>query len=96
MATVWDPIDPEDVVDLWVDFGGDKPFLPAGETITEALVEPPAELTTVTSDISGSKVRWRTGPNPVGKYNINYHITTNSDQEYDVTVSLTVRERVQK
>ena len=35
---MWDPIDPEDIVDLWVDFGGTNPFLPAEETITEAVV----------------------------------------------------------
>lgn len=99
MANIWDPIDPEDIVDLWVDFGdATKPFLPATEVITAHSVSPPAEVTTVASDLdtTNKKIRWRTGPNPVGTYPINYHITTNSNQEYDVDVWLTVKERVKK
>ena len=96
MANMWDPIDPEDILDLWVDFGGTNPFLPAEETIVTAVVTPPDDVTTVTSDIEGAKVRWRTGPNPAGKWPIDVHIVTDTDQEYDVTVTLTVKERIKK
>lgn len=98
MANKWDPIDPEDILDLWVDFGGTpKPFLPITETISDHTVTAPAEVTVVTSDIDGQKIRWRTGPNPVGRYLINFHITTDPGaEEYDVDVWLTVAERITK
>jgi len=100
MANMWDPIDPEDIVDLWVDFGGTtNPFLPVGETISSHTITVPTEIHTVTSsvDSGGQMIRWRTGPNStVGKYPINFHITTSATEQYDVDVMLTVKERIKK
>lgn len=97
MAQMWDPIDPGDILDLWVEFGGADPFIPVGETITTAVVTPPSEVHKVTSAIEGTKVRWRTGPNTTeGKWPINFHVTTDASQQYDVDVILTVKERVKK
>lgn len=93
MANQWDPIDPEDIVDLWVNFGGAKPFLAPEEVIVDHTVEVPTGVITVTSDIDGQMIRWRTGPNDPGRHAIDVHIVTDSDQEYDVTVYLTVSER---
>lgn len=98
MATAWSPIDPDDIVDLFIDFGGPaaKPFLPIGEMLASATVEVPAEVIKVASDITpGTKiVRCRVGPCEPGKHALQYHLVTDVDQEFDVTVSLTVKERI--
>lgn len=95
MATPkWDPIDPEDIVDLWVDFG--PPFLPLDEEIVEQTVEVPEGVTLLTHDIDGQKIRIRTGPNPLGSHELNYHFVTDTGQEFDTTVILTVKERIRK
>ena len=98
MATAWDPIDPDDIVDLFVDFGGpsSKPFLPVPENPTSVTVTVPAEVNKITSDIvTGTKiVRLRVGPCESGKHALQYHLVTDAGQEFDATVSLTVKERI--
>lgn len=98
MATAWDPIDPDDIVDLFIDFGGPsgKPFLPVTENPVTATVSVPPEVHKVTSDIvTGTKiVRVRVGPCESGKHALQYHLVTDMGQEFDATVFLTVKERV--
>lgn len=96
MAGLWDPIDPQDIVDLWVNCGGAKPFLPATELITVAVVTVPAEVIKVTSSVDpdGKKIRVRVGPCQSGSHEIHYHITTDTGQQFDFDVPLEVKERI--
>lgn len=99
---VWSPKDPQDVRDYWVDFA---PLgLAAGETVTVATVAvpddqaapvAPFELLAVGAPAPvGQKVVARfTGGSP-GKYVIDYHVTTNTGQEFDLEKTLTVKERI--
>jgi hypothetical protein len=95
MAGAWSPIDPDDIVDLFIDLGAEtKPFLPADEDIATLDVTVPPEVIKVTSDFTGKVTRVRVGPCEPGRHALQYHIVTDTDQEFDATVLLTVKERV--
>ena len=98
MAKEWDPIDPDDVVDLFIDCGGTKPFIPEGESIATGtlVVTVPAEVNKVTSDFAGKILRVRVGPCESGKHMLHYHFDCVSGQEFDFDVFLTVKERIVK
>ena len=88
---VWDPVDPEDIIDLWFDFTA---LTALGRVITSQTVTAPAGVTLVDTAIDGGMVRFRQGPTPVGKYLIKCHIELDNGEERDVESTLTVKERV--
>ena len=100
MASTWSAKDPQDVRDYWINFSS---LLAEDETITAATVTVPAdqpdpvspfELLTKESDSNtDTMVRARFSGGGVGKYAIQYHVTTSTGQEFDLTKTLTVKER---
>lgn len=92
MATVWDAVDPTDVVDLWFDFVA---IVSPDLTILTASVTAPPEVTLVGGGaVDGLKVRIRQGPTPVGKHLVGCHITLSNGEERDMEARLTIRERI--
>jgi hypothetical protein len=98
----WDPIDPDDLVDLWFDFtappNATKKFLPTDEVIDSSLVTVPDVMEKITESIEGQMVRFRVKPNGAapGKYLVGCHIITDAGQEFDMDNTLIVKERVKK
>lgn len=102
MATRWSPKDPQDVRDYWIDFSS---LLAADETLTAATVTVPDELLQPqpdppyavlgleSSDPVGQKVVARFSGGIPSKYGIDYHVTTSTGQEFDLTKTLEVKER---
>lgn len=101
-TTTWSPKDPQDVRDYWLTFDG---LLATGETITAATVtlaadqfEPSGsyiDMTVDDHDHTDTMVRIRVSggvPGPAG-YAIDYHVTTSTGQQFDVTKYLQVKER---
>ena len=97
----WSPKDPQDVRDYWVEFSG---LLADGETVTAAVTDlgtqttpdaPYEPLAIVSDDLVGSMVRVRLSGGKPGKYSVEYHITTSTGQEFDLTKFLKVEERKQ-
>jgi hypothetical protein len=101
----WSPKDPQDVRDYWIDFSS---LLVTDETITAATVTVPDELLQplpdppffVLAKVNDSAatetpmVRARfSGGIAATKYAIQYHVTTSSGQEFDLTKTLEVKER---
>ena len=102
MATKWSAKDPQDVRDYWVDFTA---LLAADETLTAATVDVPDQdapvdpyevLAEVSSAIAGDNkmVVARFSGGSVTKYNIQYHVTTSTGQQFDLTKTLEVKERI--
>lgn len=90
MASKWSPKDPEDVRDYWIDFTS---LLADGETITAFTVTVPADVTKVSDSGTDKMVRARFSGGAVGKYSIEFHITTSTGQQFDLTKTLEVKER---
>lgn len=97
----WSPKDPQDVRDYWVDF---SPLgLAADETLTVAVVAVPSGQATPvdpfellvleSSSPVAQKVVARFSGGTPGKYAIDYHVTTNTGQQFDLTKTLEVKER---
>lgn len=104
MATKWSPKDPQDIRDYWIDFTS---LLADSETLTVAtvtiaadqneVVAPFEDLTKVSSAIATDD-KWvvvRTEGGTPAKYAIQYHVTTSTGQEFDLTKTLEVKERTQ-
>lgn len=105
MATAtWSPKDPQDIRDYWIDFAS---LLSEGETLTAATVTvpadqaaavPPFELLAKVNDSDADetplvRARFSGGSPAVKKYAIDYHVTTSTGQEFDLTKTLEVKER---
>lgn len=102
MATKWSAKDPEDVRDYWLQFAG---LIADGETLTAATVTiaadqldvtaPYTDLTKESSSIANDDkdVVARFSGGAPGKYAIQYHVTTSTGQEFDLTKTLEVKER---
>lgn len=100
MATKWSPKDPQDVRDYWVDFTS---LLAEDETLTAATVTiaaaqhevtaPYEDLSVVEDGLATPLVRVRTDGGTPAAYVIQYHVTTSSGQEFDLTKTLVVKER---
>lgn len=96
----WSAKDPQDVRDYWVDFTS---LLAEDETITAATVVVPADqadpvspftlLAKVNDAITDKTVRVRLSGGSVMTYAVQYHVTTSSGQEFDLTKTLQVKER---
>ena len=90
----WSPKDPEDTRDYAIDW---EPFLPAGETITDALITAPDGLTIVSQAFTDTTVTARFSDGVAGtSYNVDCTVTTSSGQIFDVTIVLKVAERIVK
>lgn len=106
MASKWSPKDPQDLRDYWIDFSS---LLATDETLTAVTVTisadqhpvtaPYTDLTKVDDDLTTPLVRVRVEGGVPGttttptKYAIQYHVTTSSGQEFDLTKTLVVKER---
>lgn len=102
MASRWSPKDPQDVRDYWVDFTS---LLAPDETLTAHTVTIAAAQHPVTApyvdldkvaddrDATNKMVRVRTSGGTPARYAIQYHVTTSSGQEFDLTKTLEVKER---
>lgn len=100
MATKWSPKDPQDIRDYWVDFTS---LLAVDETLTaetvtvaavqHAVVAPYADLSLVEHGLTTPLVRIRVSGGTPALYAIQYHVTTSSGQEFDLTKTLIVKER---
>lgn len=91
MTQTWTAKDPEDIADYWFDWSA---FLDTTETITAATVVVPTGLTSLVNDFTDKTVRVRLSGGTVGdKYPIDCLITTDGGQEFDITKTLTVKER---
>lgn len=95
----WSPKDPQDIRDYFVDFSS---LLGEGETIATATVEveeredpdaPYMQLALVSDSLDTPMVQARFSGGAPGDYAIQYHITTSSGQEFDLTKTLKVKER---
>jgi hypothetical protein len=92
LAIVWHPVDPEDIVDLWMDFA---PIVDPDLTIVANTLTAPAGVTLVgTSAVDGLKVRFRQGPSDPGEYLIKGYVTLSNGEARDMEAFLTVRDRV--
>lgn len=102
MATKWSPKDPQDIRDYWIDFA---PLLADDETLTGATVDVPDDqaapidpfelLAEISSAITGDDkmvVARFSGGSP-SKYAIQYHVTTSTGQQFDLTKTLEIKER---
>ena len=90
-ATRWSPKDPEDVADYFFDW---TDFLPPTENIIAATVGVPPGMTSLTNDFTTKTVRVRlAGGTAEEKYPIDCLITTDAGQVFDVTNTLSVKER---
>lgn len=93
--------DPDDTADFWFDWGSDDitdpkdRFLPAGLTISGAVVDVPTGLTHVEDDFTSKVVRVRvSGGGAVGqKYDIGCLITVSDGQVFEQTQRLEIKER---
>ncbi len=100
MATKWSAKDPQDVRDYWVDFTS---LLAVDETLTAATVTiaaaqheataPYEDLSSVEDDLVTPMVRVRVEGGTPAAYAVQYHVTTSSGQEFDLTKTLVVKER---
>lgn len=100
MATKWSPKDPQDVRDYWIDFTS---LLAVDETLTAEtvtiaaaqypVIAPYADLSVVEDDFTTPMVRVRVEGGTPASYAIQYHVTTSSGQEFDLTKTLIVKER---
>lgn len=97
----WKPKDPQDVRDYWIDFTS---LLASDETITAATVAVPIEqplpdapfllLAIDDDDFTDKMVRARfSGGINATKYAVQYHVTTSTGQQFDLTKTLEVKER---
>ena len=90
----WSPKDPEDTRDYAIDW---EPFLPDGETITDALVTAPDGLIIVSQSFTDTTVTARfSGGVAATSYDVDCTVTTSSGQIFDVTIVLKVAERILK
>lgn len=100
-TTKWSAKDPQDVRDYWIDFTS---LLVEDETITASTVAVPSDqaapvspftlLAKVNDSFTDSMVRARfSGGTAPTDYAIQYHITTSSGQQFDLTKKLQVKER---
>lgn len=102
MSNKWSPKDPQDKRDYWFCF---KPLgLADGETLTAAtvtiavnqneLADPYADLNLESHAIADDIwVVIRVDGGTPAKYAIEYHVTTSTGQEFDLTKTLEVKER---
>lgn len=91
----WSPKDPDDIRTYWVDFGS---LLAPGETLTDASVTIPDAGTTLLatdSDYTAEMVSARFSGGEIGKHRVQYHVTTSTGQEFDLTKTLEIKERRQ-
>lgn len=96
----WSPKDPQDVRDYWIDFTS---LLATDETITAATVAVPSDQAAPVSpftllaldahDHTDTMVRARFSGGTPSKYAIQYHVTTSTGQQFDLTKTLEVKER---
>jgi inosine/xanthosine triphosphate pyrophosphatase family protein len=103
MATPkWSPKDPQDIRDYWINFA--TLGLAEDETLVDATVtieagqhdaeSPYGDLEKVTSAIADDTwVVVRVSGGTPAKYLIQYHVTTSTGQEFDLTKTLEVKER---
>lgn len=92
--TKWSPKDPNDIVDYFFDWAV---FLLPEETITDATVTVPAGLTGIIDDFTDKTVRVRlSGGTADEKYPVDCLITTSTNQVFETTSILVVKERVIK
>lgn len=100
----WSPKDPQDVRDYWIDFSS---LLADDETLTFAVVEVDPDQHPVTSPyvdltvdtigveiVNDVLVRARYAGGTPAAYSTQYHVTTSSGQEFDLTKTLEVKERI--
>ena len=96
----WSAKDPNDVADHYFDWGStdlksEDRFLPDLETITAATVTVPAGLTNEGDDFTDKVVRVRLSGGTAGtSYSIDCLITTSTGQQFEVTRTLQVKERI--
>lgn len=96
----WSPKDPQDIRDYWIDFTS---LLGTGETITAETVavaaeqnpvtDPYTDLTKIADDFDTPLVRVRLAGGTPAIYAVDFHITTSTGQQFDLTKTLSVKER---
>lgn len=105
MATAkWSAKDPQDIRDYWIDFtsllAADGTETITAHTVTITATQHPVtapfeDLAKVNDslDVTNKWIRVRVSGGTPEKYAIKYHVTTNAGQEFDLTKTLTVKER---
>lgn len=97
---LWSPKDPQDIRDYWIDFSsllaGDEKIITATSSVPSGQpvpVSPFVALTKTDGDFTDKMVRVRLAGGSVSNYVIQYHITTDTGQEFDLSKTLEVKER---
>jgi hypothetical protein len=86
--------DPQAVLDYQFDWAGERPWLVAGDTISDATVTVTAGLTIEETVIAATTVTvWLKGGTVGASYNVTCHIVTAGGREDERTATVTIMDR---
>ena len=87
----WDPKDPNDIIDLWIDWTN---VLPAGVTIASQTITLPTGITVVSSSFTNTWTRVRlSGGTNGNSYAINCAVTGSDGEIFNMLPTLQVSTR---